>query len=308
VPTSRRSVFPLVPRYRISGLPLGGRASVRRGHGSDVAGSRAYVRGDPISTIDWRASARLSTALDRDAFVVRERYAEEAPRVVVVSDRRPSMGLYQPPFPWLSKPAAVEYATAAIVASAEAVNSTVAYLDHGDDGEPYWLPPTGRGVLEAIESRTRDSDDGAPRDSVARGLDFLGRFRSEFPSGTFVFVISDFLGEPVPDSAWLIAAARRWEAVPVIVQDPVWERSFPAVTSVALPLVDPDTGETVDVRLSRREAAERRTANEQRLAELVGRFHLLGLEPVLIESSDPDEIDHSFLDWSMRRRDSRSRR
>ena len=41
-----------------SGLPFGGSPSLRRGHGSDVAGSRAYVRGDPISTIDWRASAR----------------------------------------------------------------------------------------------------------------------------------------------------------------------------------------------------------------------------------------------------------
>src|SRR5262249_13208962 len=73
--------------------------------------SRAYVRGDPISTIDWRASARLSTALGRDEFVVRERYAEEAPRVVVLADRRPAMGVYGAPFPWLSKPEAVRSAT-----------------------------------------------------------------------------------------------------------------------------------------------------------------------------------------------------
>src|SRR5579862_2630963 len=99
MPTSRRTVFPLVPRYRVAGLPFGGTASLRRGHGSDVAGSRAYVRGDPLSTIDWRASARLSTARARDEFVVRERYAEEAPRVVVFSDLRPSMALYPEPFP-----------------------------------------------------------------------------------------------------------------------------------------------------------------------------------------------------------------
>src|SRR3954454_12613185 len=115
MPVRNRSTFPLVPRYRLSGLPFGGSPSLRRGHGTDVAGSRAYVRGDPISTIDWRASARLSTARGRDEFVVRERYADEAPRVVVLPDRRPSMALYPPPFPWLSKPAVAESAIELIV-------------------------------------------------------------------------------------------------------------------------------------------------------------------------------------------------
>jgi uncharacterized protein (DUF58 family) len=308
MPARSRSVFPLVPRYRVAGLPLGGRASLRRGHGSDVAGSRTYVPGDPISTIDWRASARLSTALDRDEFVVRERYAEEAPRVVVVADRRASMSQYEPPFPWLSKPAAVDAAIAAIVASALAVNSSVAYLDNAGDGEPYWLPPGGRAALEQIEERRRQEVHGAPADSVARSLDFLGRFRSELSSGTFVFVLSDFLGEPVPDSVWLTTAARRWEAVPVIVQDPVWEQSFPPVSALVLPLVDPDTGETVEVRLSRREAKERRIENERRRDELVAGFTLLGLEPVLLDTNDPEEIDRRFLDWAVRRRDLRSRR
>ena len=305
---SRSSVFPLVPRYRVAGLPLGGRPSLRRGHGSDVAGSRVYVRGDPISTIDWRASARLSTALDRDEFVVRERYAEEAPRVVVVRDRRPSMSLYSPPFPWLSKPKAVAGAIAAIVASAEAVNSSVAYIDHAAGDEPYWLPPGGRGVLERIEARERESVEGSQPDSVAQGLEYLERFRSELASGTFVFVISDFLGAPVPDSVWLTTAARRWEAVPVVVQDPTWEQSFPPVSSLVLPLADPDTGEIAEVRLSRRDALHLRLANERRRDALLAGFTLLGLEPVLLDTSEQDEIDRRFLDWAERRRDLRSRR
>ena len=36
--------------------------------------------------IDWAASARLSAARDADAFVVRERFSDESPRVVVVTD------------------------------------------------------------------------------------------------------------------------------------------------------------------------------------------------------------------------------
>ena len=77
-----------IPRRRLSGTPFGERPSTRRGRGSDVAGTRPYVPGDPVSTIDWFASARLSSARGEDEFVVRQLYAEEAPRVIVVSDTR----------------------------------------------------------------------------------------------------------------------------------------------------------------------------------------------------------------------------
>src|SRR5262249_7159215 len=161
---------------------------------------RQYVRGDPISTIDWRASARLSTALGRDEFVVRERYAEEAPRVVVLADRRPAMGVYGPPFPWLSKPDAVRSATELRGRSAAAATAQMAYLDCGDadarGGEPFWLAPSGRAMWQRIEGRHEDAPGfDAPEDGIARGLEFLPRFRSELSSGTFVFVISDFLGD-----------------------------------------------------------------------------------------------------------------
>ncbi|MBV8078742.1 MAG: DUF58 domain-containing protein [Actinobacteria bacterium] len=302
-----------MPRYRLSGLPFGGSPSLRRGHGTDVAGSRAYVRGDPISTIDWRASARLSTARGSDEFVVRERYADEAPRVVVLTDRRPSMGVYGEPFPWLSKPAVVRAATEVIVQSAEAANAAVAYLDYAGagsrGGEPFWLPPTGRAIWERIETRYDDAPDcDAPEDGVQRGLEFLPRFRAELSSGTFVFVLSDFLGPLPPESAWLTAAARRWEVVPVVVQDPMWEQSFPLVGPIVLPLVDPGEGRVLEVRLTRREARERRRANEERRRRLHEDFFALGLDPVELDTSDPADIDRAFLDWAERRRDMRARR
>ena len=313
MPVRNRSTFPLVPKYRLSGLPFGGSPSLRRGHGSDVAGSRIYVRGDPVSTIDWRASARLSTALGRDEFVVRERYADAAPRVVVFTDRRPSMGIYTAPFPWLSKPAVVRATTELIVQSAETANAAVAYLDYaGSDergGEPFWLPPSGRAIGERIEARDRESPGyDAPEDGVTRALEFLPRFRSELSSGTFVFVISDFLGPVPPESAWLTAAARRWEVVPVIVQDPVWEQSFPLVGPLVLPLADPSDGKVVEVRLTRREARARREANECRRSDLYSMFFALGLDPVLVNTSSPSEIDRTFLDWAEQRRDQRNRR
>src|SRR5262249_35836052 len=129
VTTAESRPFPLVPRYRLTGLPFGTARSTRRGRGGDLAGLRAYIPGDPISTIDWPASAKLSSARGDDEFVVRERFADEAPYVVVVVDRRPSMGLYPSWSPWLDKPAAVRAATETIVASALAARGAVGYLE-----------------------------------------------------------------------------------------------------------------------------------------------------------------------------------
>ena len=87
----------------------------------------------------------------------------------------------------------------------------------------------------------------APDNTVERALGFLGRMRSALPSGTFLFVLSDFL-EPPPVAAWLEAGARRWDVVPVVIQDPLWEQSFPDVGSVVVPIADPAGGGTRLVR------------------------------------------------------------
>jgi uncharacterized protein (DUF58 family) len=313
VPVRSRSTFPLVPKHRLAGLPFGGSRSLRRGHGTDVAGSRAYVPGDPISTIDWRATARLSSARGSDEFIVRERFAEEAPRVIVLVDRRPSMALYPAPFPWLSKPAVVRAATESIVASADSAHAPVGYLDYAGasttDGEPFWIKPSGRAMIQRIETRQEDAPAfDAPDDGITRGLDFLGRFRSELSSGTFVFVISDFLGPAIDESTWLTASARRWEVVPVVIQDPIWEQSFPAVGGLVIPLSDPESGQVLEARISGREARARRAANEQRRAELLATFAGVAVDPVLLETSEPEDVDRTFLDWAERRRNLRNRR
>jgi len=86
---------------------------MRRGRGSEPVATRPYRSGDSMRTIDWAASARLSAAHGDDRFIVREYRAEEAPRVVVVQDLRPEMGLYAPELPWLHKPGAVAAAAKA---------------------------------------------------------------------------------------------------------------------------------------------------------------------------------------------------
>ena len=297
----RRRVFPLVPRRRFSGVAFGDRHSRRRGFGDEVAGSRPYRPGDHIAWIDWKASARLSAARGGDEFVVREYFADEAPRVAVVCDRRPAMGLYGPAFPWLDKGEAVAAVAELVGASALASRGELAYLDTaGPDGRPFWLPPGSRRRLREVERRTREAGFAAPANALQRALEALLRHAGVLPTDSFVFVVSDFL-TPVTTSTWGRLRSARWDVVPVVVQDPVWEQSFPAAGGVVLPLTDPETGRTALVRLSPREARERERANEERLRTLLSRFRRLGFDPVLVGTSDRAGIASRFLAWAEHR-------
>ena len=139
----------------------------------------------------------------------------------------------------------------------------------------------------------------------------MGRVTSTDPSGalrelslpptSFVFVVSDFLAPP-DEEAWAEASARGFDLVPVVVQDPVWEQSFPAVGGCVLPLADPLTGSVRPVRLTRGEALDRARANEERLERLGECFWALGIEHVTLASSDPAHVLDRFLVWADGRR------
>jgi Protein of unknown function DUF58 len=286
--------FPLIPRRRVIGLAFGGIRSVRRGSGSDVAGSRQYVTGDNLAWIDWAASARLSAVRDNDEFIVHEFFADEAPHVVMVADRRPSMGIRPSPLRRLDKPEALLESLRLIRESARVTRSLTAYLDHAD-GETTWRPP--RSERFAPQGRLEGRPFEAPADTVSRSLEHLRQHRRELPTQTFVFVLSDFLVPP-DGRAWQRTLEHRWELVPVVIQDPVWERSFPDVGALTVPYADPDSGAVVPVYLTRAEAERLRDEHEERQAELLSFFRAFGTEPVLIDSHDPGEILGAFLRWA----------
>jgi uncharacterized protein (DUF58 family) len=298
-----RRTFPLVPRRRLTGLPFGEAASRRRGPGGDIIGHRLYEPGDPVATIDWFASARLAATSGEDVFVVRQHAADEAPRVVILVDRRPAMGLYPAPLPWLHKHAAVREAVSAIAVSAEAARADMAALDFGD-GEAWWLPPARRDRRWLIEQREGGNTPfAAPPDVLERSLEFLTEHRRDLPPGSFVFVLSDFLAPP-PAQSWLRAIGYGWDLVPVVIQDPVWEQAFPAVGGVGLPIADPRTGTVALVRMSRRQAAKRGEANERRFARVLADCEALGLQPIVLGTSEPDRVDAAFIAWAEQRRSS----
>lgn len=296
-PGTERRTFPLVPRRKLTGLPFGDLPSRRRGHGSDIIGTRPYQVGDAITSIDWFASARASAATGGDEFIVRERAADEAARVAIVADHRPAMQLYPPGLPWLPKHLALREAVAAIAASATAARADIAALDFGD-GDPFWLPPGRRERQWQVVARDSFR---APDDSLARAFAFLGEHRGTLPAATFVFVLSDFLARPAPE-IWQDAVAHGWDVVPVVIQDPVWEQSFPDVAGVAVPVADPRTGDVSLVRLGKRQVRRRREQNERRRDALREELASFGLELVEVTSSDPALVDAAFIAWAEERR------
>ena len=298
-PGRRRRTFALVPRRPLVGTSYGTQRSLRRGLGTDVAGARPYRPGDRLASIDWNASARLSGFTGRDEFVVRQTFAEDAPRVIVIGDLRPAMALYPSGLPFFSKLDATREAVEAIIASALAAKAELGWLDV-TGGRTTWLAPRAARTSELIERRL-DAPHTAERDDLARAFHEIARRATEAPPGTFVFVVSDFLDAPHRDH-WRPALQRRLDLVPVIVRDPVWESSFPDVPGVLLTVADPAGGRGAGLRLSAAQVRERRAANEARTAKVDEDLRALGLEPVLIESTVPAAVDAAFATWAARRR------
>jgi uncharacterized protein (DUF58 family) len=275
-------VVPLVPRRRVTGASHGSLRSSRRGVGADLAGTRVYRIGDDVRQIDRLASARLSLALDRDEFVVREHFAAEATRVLVATDRRPSMALFPPGLPWLSKPQALAEAARLVEASAARARCAFRRVDH---------------LGTELHEDPRDFD--APEDTLARALEGLAVGR--LGAGSFVFCLSDFFVMPDGD-LWSEALSRGWDVVPVVVQDALWEQSFPDVGGAVLPVWDPYTRRVRATRLTRREAHARRLVNEERLTQILNEFDQLGLDPIVLSRHDAESVYEAFSSWAEARR------
>jgi Protein of unknown function DUF58 len=298
---------PLVPRMRLLGSSFGGYTSIRRGQGTDVAGSRPYQPGDHFHAIDWKGSARLSSARARDEFIVRDRQAEEMPRVVIICDRRPEMALFPPELPWLQKPVATAWSVRLVAASAINQRALVGYLDHAghydsEAGQPFWRSPRSQasgwhGDLVETLVGFADGECDAPADNLAEALRFLGLLRGSVTPGSFVFVLSDFLVELPPD-AWGTLAGRGWDVVPVVIQDPIWEHSFPPIGGLATSFSDVGGGRVFPIRLSVHEADDLRERHETRRVALLESFAGVGLDHVDVTSDDPADIHAAFLAWA----------
>ena len=294
--------FPLVPRRRLIGMTFGTMRSVRRGRGSEVAGSRPYRRGDEIRSIDWAASARISAARGQDEFIVRERYADEGPRVVVVCDRSPGFSFFAPGAPVARQErgdAVRGRSSCSRAARKRAVSSATSTSRTASRGG--CRRAVSAGWRRFATSGSASTEFTAPRDGVELCLEHLFQHSRIVTAGSFVFVCSDFLAPPASHT-WLTAVEHLWDVIPIVIQDPVWEQSFPDVSGIVVPFRDPASGRITHVRLTAKEAAARRRANEQRLADLLEELHRVDLDPLVVSSSDPAEVHATFLEWTEVRR------
>ena len=298
--------FPLVSRRRLHGLAFGAMHGARRGTGSDVSGSRRYVPGDDPDRIDWAASARLSAATGVDDFIVREHFADEAPRAVTLLDCCPTMTLPSSELPWLDKAAAARVCIEMIEASVTEARGLIGSLEFGARaGVVGWAPPASAGTRAFDEHDLPLGEDGTPLPGVAGALDFLALHRRQVPSASFVFVLSDFLAPP-PVEAWEDAVDRGWDVVPVVIQDPVWEQSFPEIDGIVVPLQS-SGGRLRLVRLRAGESTAWRSRHEERRRRLLDVLGTLGVEPVLVSSAEPDDIFEAFTLWATERQSAWSR-
>jgi hypothetical protein len=86
-----------------------------------------------------------------------------------------------------------------------------------------------------------------------------------------------------------------------VIQDPVWEQSFPQIDGVLVALGDAAGAHTHRVRLGRDEVAARRAANEARLDTIRREFLRLGLDPVVVSVDEPAAVHATLLDWTQAR-------
>ncbi|HET9938166.1 MAG TPA: hypothetical protein VFQ28_05210, partial [Gaiella sp.] len=99
---------------------------------------------------------------------------------------------------------------------------------------------------------------------------------------------------------WERVVEHRWDVVPIVVQDPIWEQSFPPVDGIVVPLAGAD-GRVRLVRLKGGESEERRRAHVERRDALLEDFAGLGIEPVLLSSADREHVLAALVEWAVNR-------
>jgi uncharacterized protein (DUF58 family) len=286
----RPHVFPFPARRRIAGSLLGEASSARRGESADIAGSRSYVPGDDPRAIDWAGSARLSAARGRDQFLVREFYEEETPVAVILCDRSPSMSAPPAPgTPFLSKPQTLARVAALVADSAFEARSQFAYFEFRGD-TPFFSPPGARGARALLEDWTATPGEGGDR-SADQLLRALIAERARLPAGTLVFVLSDFA--PAPSETVVLDTG--WEVVPVVIQDPVWEQSFPLeAAGLVLEQLDGPT------RISADDAARLQHEHERRIDEIAAWSARHGFSAVVPRGYQREQLVDTFTVWASR--------
>ncbi len=255
----------LITRRLVNDTMAGQYHAVFKGRGMSFDSVREYQPGDDIRTIDWDVSARTG-----GVFV--KQYVEERELTVLVAvDVSASMGIGTVQ---RSKRDLAAEVAAVLAFSALSNNDRVGLVLFSDRVEHVVPPKKGRGhVLRMVNDLLRIAPQGRQTrlDMVCDELSRIVRKRS------VVFLLSDFMDSEFDRSFGVLA--RRHDAVPLVISDPV-EEKFPDLDGL-VPLQDAETGavqwfDAGDAHS--RQAYWQRQAVLRRKAESLLRKH--GAEPV----------------------------
>ncbi len=266
---------------RVNSLQTGAYVSHFRGRGMEFDESRPYQPGDDPRSIDWRVTARSTTAYTK-------LFREERERpVLVVVDLRSNMhfatrGCF--------KSVNASRAAALIAWAAHHRGDRLGGLIFGDTTHRELKPRLGRRAALRFVHQLAEHPDwtnrGVPEgsDPFARAMSSLRRVARP---GSLVVVISDFIGFDRAAQSYLSSVARHNEVLAVFLNDPL-ERKLPPPGRYRI--VSPDDELAIDTYA----AAARRDYEhefEERSHVLEAFCHRYGVH-LMSMSTDDDRSRH----------------
>ena len=275
---------------RVNSLQTGAYVSRFRGRGMEFDESRPYQPGDDPRSIDWRVTARSTTAYTK-------LFREERERPVLVAvDLRSNMHFATQ---GCFKSVNASRAAALLSWAAHHRGDRLGGLVFGDTTHRELKPRLGRRaalrfVHELVEHPdwTRSDPELANPEALTQAMSALRRVARP---GSLVVVISDFVGFTRAAQSYLSSVARHNEVLAVFLNDPL-ERELPPPGRYRI--VSPDDELAIDTYAApaRRDYAH---AFEARLHELETFCHRYGVHLMPL-STDDDPV--SALQTALGRR------
>ncbi len=251
--------------------------STFKGQGIEFAEVREYTPGDDIRSIDWNVTARTGTPYIK-------KYNEERELTLIiacdVSGSQQFGSASQ-----LKQEAAAEL-TALFALSALQNNDKVGLLLFSDQVELYVPPRKGRKHILRLIREVVAFEPKHTGTNLAMSLETLNKV---IKRQGILILISDFLAPIDSFTKPFRLAAKKFDLIPVVLQDPL-ERHLPLV-SVCMDVTDPETGETDFISLS--DSALNRSLerfHEQHRNQLLHLFNPYKIEPIWV-STGQDTAD-----------------
>lgn len=206
---------------RVNSLQTGAYVSRFRGRGMEFDESRPYQPGDDPRSIDWRVTARSTTAYTK-------LFREERERPVLIAvDLRSNMHFATQ---GCFKSVNASRAAALLAWAAHHRGDRLGGLIFGDTSHRELKPRLGRRAALRFVHELAEHADWQRHDAEPSGIDPLTQAMSALRRvarpGSLVVVVSDFTGFSRTAQSYLSSVARHNEVLAVFLNDPI-ERELP---------------------------------------------------------------------------------